>query len=484
MKIRPNRRLQSAVGRMLRLVAASVVMVMVLAACGGETGSDDADADIASAPSESSISEPSAEPSVAEPAVTEPASADSPSASENDSEATQAEAAGELQVAWQGPQERHEVTNAALDVYREQHPGVTLDAQFADESAYWQRLATVAGGGSLPDVFQQHVSYISDYATRDTLYDLHRLPEGVLDTGSIPEPLLQIGEFDGQLFGIPNGLTAHSLHVDSEVLADAGMTVPEWGYTWDDFEVFLEELVTNLPEGMYGSQDFGGHDSPLMNFLRGRDKLLYTPDGQLGASEEDIRDWFTMWQRFREKDLVPPCDVTSASGFGIETAPISQGLAPIEYRAANQLESAASQLGKDLELMSFPSDNGEPPMYAIPTGFWSMSSDAEDPALAGQLINFLINDPAAGEELGLNRGMPPSREVLDSLDLSAEEQEMIDYITRVIEQGGEAEQARPAGAGAFEDVLARAYEGFCFGQLDLDQAVDQFFTEANEALGL
>lgn len=388
---------------------------------------------------------------------------------------------GSIRISWQGPQERHNVTNAALDIFKSKHPDIELEIEFSGEDSYWERLATETAGGNMPDVHSQHVSYMSDYAARGALYDMNQLGD-VLDLSSIDDRLKDAGTFDGELLGIPYGITAHSLFYDVEMIEQTGVEIPDFGYTWDEFEQLLTELVDKLPDGMYGSQDFSGHDSPLMQWARGKGKLLYTSDGELGITADDFREWLEMWQRFRDQGLVPSAEVTAASNFSVEEAPISQGLAPIEYRAANQLQAAATQLGKELGLMAFPTSNGEPPMYAIATGYWSIAADTDNPQAAGVLVDFLLNDPEGAAELRLDRGIPPSSAALESLDLEPAEQTMVDYVNRVIAEGTDLEKSRPAGSGEIEDILRRAAEGYALGSLTLDQAVDQFMAEASEAL--
>ena len=170
---------------------------------------------------------------------------------------------GSIRISWQGPQERHNVTNAALDIFKSKHPDIELEIEFSGEDSYWERLATETAGGNMPDVHSQHVSYMSDYAARGALYDMNQLGD-VLDLSSIDDRLKDAGTFDGELLGIPYGITAHSLFYDVEMIEQTGVEIPDFGYTWDEFEQLLTELVDKLPDGMYGSQDFSGHDSPLM----------------------------------------------------------------------------------------------------------------------------------------------------------------------------------------------------------------------------
>lgn len=64
----------------------------------------------------------------------------------------------EMVVAWWGNQVRNVRTQAILELYSEQNPGVTFDGQFSEWADYWNKLATAAGrsfhAGHCPDGLQ------------------------------------------------------------------------------------------------------------------------------------------------------------------------------------------------------------------------------------------------------------------------------------------------------------------------------------------
>ena len=82
------------------------------------------------------------------PAESKPAES-TPAAGE--STAAPAEEDITLRVAWWGNQVRNEGTTAMLDAYMEEHPNVKIEAEFADWSGYWDKLATQAASNNMPD---------------------------------------------------------------------------------------------------------------------------------------------------------------------------------------------------------------------------------------------------------------------------------------------------------------------------------------------
>ena len=85
-----------------------------------------------------------------EPAAT--ASTDSGNTATTTADNSGSAAAGDVSMTftWWGNQTRNERTQAALDLYSEQNPGVTFDTQPAEWNDYWTKLSTLAAGNSLP----------------------------------------------------------------------------------------------------------------------------------------------------------------------------------------------------------------------------------------------------------------------------------------------------------------------------------------------
>ena len=60
-----------------------------------------------------------------------------------------------IRVAWWGNQTRNDLTVKALELYTEQHPNVTFETEPSSWDGYFDKLATQAATGSLPDIYQQ-----------------------------------------------------------------------------------------------------------------------------------------------------------------------------------------------------------------------------------------------------------------------------------------------------------------------------------------
>ena len=118
-----------------------------------------------------------------------------------------------LTFTWWGNQLRNDRTQEVLDMYSAANPGVTFDAQPAQWSDYWTKLATAAAGNALPDLIQMgYTSALEQYVDNGLLEDLGPYVEsGLLDVSAIDQSILDSGSVDGKLYAICSGQNAPAL---------------------------------------------------------------------------------------------------------------------------------------------------------------------------------------------------------------------------------------------------------------------------------
>ena len=108
-----------------------------------------------------------------------------------------------LKFTWCGGQTRHELTQQLLDKYTELHPNVKFEAVPSGWDGYFDKLATQAAAGAMPDIVQMDYLYISTYAKNSSIADLTPyIEDGTIDTSSIDENLMKSGEIGGKTVGL------------------------------------------------------------------------------------------------------------------------------------------------------------------------------------------------------------------------------------------------------------------------------------------
>jgi multiple sugar transport system substrate-binding protein len=197
-----------------------------------------------------------------------------------------------LRISWWGNQLRNDTTMAWLDYYSENYPHVTFEAEFTDWSGYWDRLATQAAAGNLPDIIQQDLSFITQYWARGLLSNLTDLSnQGYLDLSEIPQSILAAGSFEGDLFALCIGVNARAIIYDIDVMEAAGVSFSERP-TYEE----IRELSAIVFEatGVRGTTPVEG--GPLQMLARNSGELLYDTDiygnNIIGASHDTILSYF------------------------------------------------------------------------------------------------------------------------------------------------------------------------------------------------
>ncbi len=368
-----------------------------------------------------------------------------------------------------------------IDAFEAQHTDISVELEYADWAAYWDRLSTSIAAGDAPDVFMQEDRYIGDYARRGVLADLGEL--GV-ETADIDQTLLSAGEIDGTLYGIPTGANVMGMAISPQVFADAGVEIPDdTTWTWDDYVDIANEISAALP-GTYGTTDYTTNDVGPAVYFRQHGQSLFDEDGALGYDDELMAEWFQRSLDLQRSGGQPPAD--NGLALPLEDTPLAQGrgaIVPIVWSA--QLAPLATLSGVDLEILRIPgeSEHDRPGMYFKPGMFVSQSARTSYPEAAATFVDFLVNDPIVGETFGTELGMPANLAVREAItpDLSESERIVADYMDALDGVIVDSPPTLPNGAGEATAILQRATAEVLFERLTPAQAAERVRQELESA---
>ncbi|NYI03934.1 ABC transporter substrate-binding protein [Allostreptomyces psammosilenae] len=385
----------------------------------------------------------------------------------------------EIRYSWWGNAERAELMQQAIDLFEERNPTIDVQPTFSSFESYWQKIATEAAGGGTPDVMQMDVQYLREYSDKNVLADLGQGPAGeTIRTDGLRPGLEESGVIDGARYAVPASSNVYSMVYEPAAFEAAGLPDPAEGWTWDQYH---EAYATMADTDVKAGPGYSGVLYVLELQLRQEGSALYTEDGQLAVSRERVRRFLQEGKDKLDADqLVDPGIAEQIS----PESPLTQRLIASEFAWDNFLVRYSAETDAELALAAPPTtDPGGPSgLYMKPGVMLSMSANSDHPEEAAALIDFLINDPEAGAILGSVRGIPATEAQLEAADLKGHDLAVAEYEQRVADVLGETPPMPPAGAGAVELALARANEDISYGTLSVDEAVDRFFTEAEEAL--
>lgn len=392
-----------------------------------------------------------------------------------------------LRLMWWGSQPRAERTFEVTKLYMEQNPGVQIDGETVGWDDYWPRLATQVAGRNAPDIIQMDYRYIFEYARRDALAPLDEFVPDVLNLSGFDQAALDGGSVDGALYGISLGANSSAMMINKAAFDEVGIDIPDNSLTFDELQrIGMEITNAGKRRNFYGIADGSGLEPFFENYVRQRGKALYTEDGQLAFDAEDVREWFELWAAMREAKACVPPDVQALDKNQIETGMVSLGHAAVSYGHSNQLVGYQA-LNKDPIVMhAYPRiaagvGGGH---YRKPSMFFSISSQSQNPEAAAAYISFFVNDPKAAEILDVERGVPESSAVRESLAPKLDDtgRAAVEYIGGLGDLAGPLPPPPPLGAGEIDRMLLRVSQEVAFGQHTPQSGAEAFIAEAESIL--
>ncbi|MFC0527057.1 ABC transporter substrate-binding protein [Phytohabitans kaempferiae] len=384
-----------------------------------------------------------------------------------------------LRYSWWGNADRAALMQKAIDLFQTKNPDIKITPSFQEFEAYWQKMATDTAGGNAPDVLQMDFAYLREYADRGVLYDLKKQGDN-LNLNDLLEGLKGAGEVDDGLYGVPVGGNTWGYVYSPAAYAKAGVPEPKLGWTWNDYRAAMEKITKSTGGKMYGGGNYIGTYYNLEVQLRQEGKLLYTEDGKLGFDKPRLAEFFTEGKQLADANIVLPVDkgVQIKPKFALELDLIAGDLGWDNFMARY-----AAATKTELKLGPVPSDNpAQLGQYLKPAMLLSVSQKSKYPEQSAKLIDFMINDPEVGKIFGANRGLPATNAQRAAVQLDGPLATVAAYEESIKGQLEKAPPAPPKGAGTIEQAFIRISEEFQYGRISVDQAVDQFFTEAAETL--
>ncbi|WP_022917102.1 ABC transporter substrate-binding protein [Ruania albidiflava] len=390
-----------------------------------------------------------------------------------------------LRMDWWGNDDRAERYNEAIELFEEEYPNIDVQANFSSWDDYWTARNTEAAGSSLPDVFQMDLAYLTQYGNRNQLLDLAPYLGGELDASGMPEELLDSGRVGDALYGVPQSTNTLALFYIPATVEKIGVEPPTADMTWADYVQWNAEAAdagTDQEPALYGTGDFTGVFWMYIQWMVQNGNDVFTDDGELAFTEDDVRSWLELTADLRENDQLFPAEraaqLDPMSGF-------TEGEVATEFSWDNFLAGYLADSGADqIEMLPVPTVEGSDAraMFQKPSMLLSAAQTTQHPAAAAALIDFITNDPEVGEVFGTSRGVPSTESARSQLDAEGVDAQVIGYEEDVADQITEPVPTLPEGFGTIESAWLRLSESLGYGEITVDEFIEQWFAEADSAL--
>jgi multiple sugar transport system substrate-binding protein len=389
-----------------------------------------------------------------------------------------------LNFAWWGDASRAERYEAAIDLFEEKNPNITIQTGFAGFGDYWTSRNTEAASRSLPDVFQMDLAYLNEYASFEHISPLDDYFGDAITVDTIDETLVDAGEVNGQNYGLASSSSSQAMIVNGPLLEQLGVDTPTEPQTWDEYDEFLTAIgeagAASSPV-VYGSIDYTQYFWAFQVWLGQQDKQLI--DGEeLGFDKDDLADWWSRSEGLRSSAAaMPAARLTQISGVD----PLGSGETASDISWDNFLARCSEgPAAPELTLLAPPADDDDNTgLFLKPGLMLSIGANSENPVEAAAFIDFLVNDPEVGNIFGMSRGVPSSSSARDGIEPSPLDEKILAYEESIADSLDGTAPTAIRGLGTLEQTFVAISEEVSYGSVTVDEAVDRWFTEAENAVG-
>jgi len=374
----------------MRMTAVLAAALLVLAACGGDTGADTAQGDDA------------------EPAAGEE------SAAEGGEEAAAEGPISFLSLAWQ--EQSVAANERIVETWNAEHPESPVEYIQGDWDSVHDYLLTSFEGGEVPDVFHYESAEITGFADSGYLTDLSGLISEEL-RADIQEGAWETVEEDGAVYGVPFLWESRIGLYNATLFEQAGIEPPttEDPWTWDEFREASAQLTVD-GDGDGTAEQYGaafGLSSPVnfvMNLSQNFDGDYFYDEGgqttvQVGEAEGQVPQLV--------HDMIYADGSVSPDGVSLNGVELMPGFFEGKYAmlpgigvwARQQLIEGAPE---GFEWGIYPPLEGESQAQGSSTQTLSVPAESENPEAAVAFIEYFLSTENMAE-LALGDWLLPTR---------------------------------------------------------------------------
>jgi multiple sugar transport system substrate-binding protein len=385
-----------------------------------------------------------------------------------------------LRFTWWGSDARHQRTQQVIELFQKEHKNITVKGEFKDWNGYWESLATTVAANDAPDVMQMDELYLASYAERGALLDLSTASK-YLKTADFDPNALATGKVDGKQYAVPVGLSAYSIVVNTDLLAQYGAQLPDdSSWTWDDLKTIGAQISKASGGKVTGVQSWGFDAGGVNIWARQAGASLYDEKGKVVIAPAVLAEYWSYLADLAKTGIAPPPSVTiERASAGLDQSGTATNSSVFATWWNTQLTSLTEASGQNLKLLKLPGEAQakSPGAYYKPSMFWSVSSRSKHPAEAALFVDFLANSEAAANVLLTDRGVPANNKIRAMIapQLTESDKAAAAYLDTI--KVGPAPRVTPNGASSIEAILKRHTEAVLFGRATPEQAAAAFIKE-------
>ncbi|MVA74468.1 extracellular solute-binding protein [Auraticoccus sp. F435] len=395
------------------------------------------------------------------------------------------DSAGALRYAMWGNNVRQQNYSKAFEEMQAAVPDLQIAMEFADYTAFQERMTTQMAARNVPHVFWVPSPQVMTYYANDLYRDL----EGIetLDLSDYSPTDLDGFKLDGKLNTMPFGIFVPVLRYNTTFAEEDGVELPEdgAGWTWDSLAELAKDYSANSSQGRKALSYGAEHDLSFENWLRQRGEQLWTEDGRVGFTQDGLASWIEWWEDLRKAGATT--SISEQDGVAPDWPTVGDKIL-MNFGNSNHIIDDAQQFPDYDFALRHP-----PVAEDAPEGFqylyyprMAVYSGAEDDmvAKAGQVLTYCTSTVEMLKTVGLTMGAPVNPRVAEEIapSATADEQEMLRIVAedRAVERKPRYEA--PPGSSTWRTVMGRVLEEVTLGSSSISEAASSMIDEVTTAI--
>jgi multiple sugar transport system substrate-binding protein len=144
----------------------------------------------------------------------------------------------------------------AVEKFEQENPGIKIEiipTQYGS-SPYRDKFITAAQAGSGPDALMADIIWTPQFAAAGLILPIDEFAGDEINN-FYPGPVAT-NQYQGKLYGLPFYTNAVAMFYNKTAFIDAGLPLPEAGWTWDDFR---QSAITLTKDNQYGFGFMAGY---------------------------------------------------------------------------------------------------------------------------------------------------------------------------------------------------------------------------------
>lgn len=389
-----------------------------------------------------------------------------------------------ITFAWWGDATRAQSTIAAIKLFEKAHPNITVNTEYTPFGTYQSKVSTQAAGGAMPDLVTVDQSFQSQFAQRGLLLDLTPYVGKQLQLSGLSSGFVGSGQANGKQYAVPMAQNLQSIVVDQTKVKALGLSMPQAGWTWSQWQSWGQQVTTKSHGKYYGLVDPGTLWPGFLSWEIQHGTSIYA-DGKVHFTVADLTAWWNMCTQLRKSGAATNAQLTATVDGLPDDEPLLKGHAVAEWDYDSLFSTYSGGTSDQLAMVSLPTVSGKTGMFAKPSMLLGVSANSPHTEQAVELLNFLINDPSAATTLGTSRGMFPNLTVRQSEAGSATgpTKSVYSYEGANASALAPTPPAPPTGDSQLLTLMQTMYQKVAFGQLTPAAAAQQFFQQAQGIVG-